>query len=282
MALENFNSQEDVEVRPKLNAIVDWINDQIALGANPFGAALSDLVDTTITSAAFNDFLRYTGTAWVNDSLITTALGPPTGGSYTIGQLSRDDAGALFECTDATYETWEQLTAGELDADPVDGDFHTGAIFSEYLYYNRTTRKYKAYVSSAWVNIVGFVLDADTGTAEDVSDGDTVTIVGDAQTVETAVSATNTVVVREIVTVALGPPDGGGFAVGDLSRDLSGALFRCTDATYDTWEQLTEGSLDADPVAGDFHTSSLFVGYRFVDRDTGQRRLEASGVFGDI
>lgn len=49
-----------------------------------FGGALDDLSDVVITSAAAGDRLRYSGTAWVNSSLIWRPLMvlDPTSGNY--------------------------------------------------------------------------------------------------------------------------------------------------------------------------------------------------------
>ncbi|MBX3744176.1 MAG: hypothetical protein KF833_02600 [Verrucomicrobiae bacterium] len=58
-----------------------------------------------------------------------TLNGPPTSGTWSVGDLWRDQNGAEFVCTVAdTPGTWRQATPATVTADPAAGSFPTGYL----------------------------------------------------------------------------------------------------------------------------------------------------------
>jgi hypothetical protein len=58
-----------------------------------------------------------------------TLNGPPTAGSWHVGDFWRDQNGAEFVCTGAgTPGTWRQITPAAIAADPASGSFPSGYL----------------------------------------------------------------------------------------------------------------------------------------------------------
>ncbi|KAB2674468.1 MAG: hypothetical protein DVB31_01955 [Verrucomicrobia bacterium] len=81
-----------------------------------------------------------------------TLNGPPTTGTWSVGDFWRDQKGAEFVCTGAgTPGTWRQITPATVTADPASGTFPTG-----YLIVNVTDGGLKRHAGSlSWEIQVG-------------------------------------------------------------------------------------------------------------------------------
>lgn|GEM_PF-4928016 len=125
-------------------------------------------------------------------------------------------------------------------------------------------------------------LAADSGTAEQVDDGETLTIVGDGTTCVTTVAATNWLTILAAASAELGPP-----AVVPASRwarDASGAMWYCTDIEYETWEQKVCGALagPTDPVNTDFVGDAIPTGYRYYNLTTHTTRYYTGAAWATL
>jgi hypothetical protein len=81
-----------------------------------------------------------------------TLDGPPTSGTWNVGDFWRDQSRAEFVCTAAgTPGTWRQIIPATLAADPASGSFPTG-----YLILNTTDGGLKRHAGSmSWETQVG-------------------------------------------------------------------------------------------------------------------------------
>jgi Major tropism determinant N-terminal domain len=99
------------------------------------GGNLGELQDVTITNAANGDFLRWNGTAWINDAvnLSTDTVGSyvqslVAGSAITITNNSGEAATPTIAVTANTFETYGAVSAHEADTTNVHGIANTSLL----------------------------------------------------------------------------------------------------------------------------------------------------------
>ena len=104
-------------------------------GGDDGGGNLEELQDVTITNAANGDFLRWNGTAWINDAvnLSTDTVGSyvqslVAGSAITITNNSGEAATPTIAITANTFEAYGAVSAHEADTTNIHGITNTSLL----------------------------------------------------------------------------------------------------------------------------------------------------------
>jgi hypothetical protein len=127
-ALMSFVIDEDSMVSNLATKVPTQQSVKAYVDANSAEGALADLTDTTITSIAANEVLKWSGTAWINNTLAEAGIQPlatvltNTTASYTTAEESKlGGIEALADVTDATNVV-AALSGATLTGELIGGD----------------------------------------------------------------------------------------------------------------------------------------------------------------
>ena len=233
------------------NGSTAWNSLSYTVNAAMSGVTLNDVGDVTITSAADGDFLRWNGTAWVNDAvnLSTDTIGSyvqslVAGNGITLTNNSGEGATPTIAVTSNTFAPIDSPTFTGTVTLPDDtvalGTKTTGSYVSSLVAGTGVTLTNNSGESATPTVAIGQAVATDSNvTFNDVTVSGNLTVSGTTTSVntETLTVDDNIVVLNNNVTGA--PTENAGL---EIERGSSTNVLLRWNETTDVWEITTDGT----------------------------------------